>query len=177
MSRTLGPLAALVMIALFSAACSSVPADRGGSDGTKTSPTQGKAVRFSECMRDHGVGGFPDPDASGRWTVDGVVNGSSLDPDSAAWKKAIAACKDLQPPGFTGHRRSASQQKAALEFAQCVRDNGVKDFPDPDPDGALIDTDRIPSAAGKGAKDIPGLDAAGHKCGAIYAGKLGLKIP
>ena len=74
---------------------------------------------------------FPDPDASGELTIDGVVNGSSLDPSTAAWKQAIGACKDLQPSGFTGHKRSAEQQTAALEFAQCIRENGVKDFPDP----------------------------------------------
>ena len=62
-------------------------------------------MKFAECMRDNGVREFPDPDASGELTIDGVVNGSSLDPSSAAWKQAIGACKDLQPPGFTGHKR------------------------------------------------------------------------
>ena len=88
-------------------------------------------MKFAECMRENGVSEFPDPDASGELTIDGVVNGSSLDPSTAAWKEAIGACKDLQPPGFTGHKRSAEQQDAALEFAQCIRENGVKDFPDP----------------------------------------------
>ena len=65
-------------------------------------------------------------------TIDGVVNGSSLDPSTAAWKQAIGACKDLQPPGFTGHEAERpSSRTAALEFAQCIRENGVKDFPDP----------------------------------------------
>ena len=63
-------------------------------------------MKFAECMRDNGVSEFPDPDASGELTIDGVVNGSSLDPSGAAWKQAIAACKDLQPPGFTGGKRS-----------------------------------------------------------------------
>ena len=92
-----------------------------------------KAVKFAECMRDNGVSEFPDPDASGELTIDGVVNGSSLDPSSAAWKQAISACKDLEPPGFTGTKATPQQRSARLEFAQCVRDNGVKDFPDPDP--------------------------------------------
>ena len=134
-----------------------------GSGASGTSTTRAKAVKFAECMRHSGVSEFPDPDASGELTIDGVVNGSSLDPSTPAWKEATGACKDLQPPGFTGHKRSAEQQKNALEFAQCIRDNGVKDFPDPAPDGPLVDTNRIPSAAGPGGMSI--LNAATDKCG------------
>jgi len=130
-------------------------------------------MTFAECMRKNGVREFPDPDASGSLTIDGVANGSSLDTSSAAFKQAIAACKDLQPAGFTGSRRSPEQQQAALKFAQCIRDNGVKDFPDPTPDGALIDTNRMPGSPG--ARSIPGFQAAIEKCGAIYSGELGLK--
>jgi hypothetical protein len=50
-------------------------------------------------MRDNGVSEFPDSDASGRMTIDGVVNGSSLEPSAPAWEEAIGVCKDLQPPG------------------------------------------------------------------------------
>ena len=70
-----------------------------------------KAVRFAECMRENGVREFPDPDASGELTIDGVVNGSTLDPDSPAWKGAIGACKDLQPSGFTGHKRTPGSRR------------------------------------------------------------------
>jgi hypothetical protein len=150
------------MVALISAGCSNAPADTGSSGGNNTAATHEKAVKFAQCMRDNGVKEFPDPDASGEFTIESVINGSSLDPNSAAWKNAIDACKDLQPPGFTGHKRTPEQQKAALKFAQCMRDNGVKDFPDPDPDGPLIDTDRIPSAAGNGG--IARINAAGEKC-------------
>src|SRR5437867_1808899 len=92
-----------------------------------------QAVKFAECMRANGVREFPDPNASGQLTIDAIANGSSLDTNSAAFKQAISACKDLEPPGFTGGKRSPEQQKAALKFAQCIRDNGVKDFPDPAP--------------------------------------------
>jgi len=154
------PLAALAMLALI-AGCSHAPAETGA--GNNAAANREKAVTFSECMRDNGVREFPDPDASGQLTIDGVVNGSSLDTDSPAWKKAISACKDLEPPGFTGYKRSSEQQKAALVFAQCLRDNGVKDFPDPAPDEPLIDTNRIPSTARAGGMTI--LHAAMKKCG------------
>ena len=119
-------------------------------------------MKFAECMRANGVSAFPDPDASGELTIDAVANGSSLDPSAPAFKQAISACKDLEPPGFTGSKRSPQQQQAALKFAQCIRDNGVTDFPDPIPDGPLVDTNRIPSAAEPGGMSI--LNAAMRKC-------------
>ena len=164
MSRTLRPLAALAMIALISAGCSNAPAKTGtgGSGGNSTAATRQEAMKFAECMRVNGVREFPDPDASGDLTIDQIANGSSLDTSTAAFKQAISACKDLEPPGFTGGKRSPEQQKAALKFARCIRDNGVKDFPDPTPDGPLIDTNRIPSAARNGGMMI--LNAAMQKC-------------
>jgi hypothetical protein len=180
MRRTPWPLAALAVVALIGAGCSDASSENadtgaGASSGanTKTSDRD-KAVRFAECMRDNGVRGFPDPDASGELTIDGIVNGSSLDPSSPAWTKAIAACKDLQPSGFTGHKATPKEQTVRLRFARCMRDNGVEDFPDPAPDAPLIDTNRIPSAAGRGARSIPGFDAAAQKCRTAFSDGLGL---
>jgi hypothetical protein len=171
-SRKLRPLAALAMVALIGAGCSNGASETDSSGGNTNAANREKAVKFAECMRDNGVSEFPDPGASGQLTIDGVLNGSSLDPSTPAWKEAIGACKDLQPPGFTGHKRSAAQQKNALEFAQCIRDNGVKDFPDPAPDGPLVDTNRIPSAAGPGGMSI--LNAAMQRCGEAFSDRLGL---
>jgi hypothetical protein len=123
-----------------------------------------KAVKFAECMRANGVSAFPDPDASGELTIDAVANGSSVDTSSAAFKQALSACRGLEPPGFTGGKVTPSQRTARLEFARCMRDNGVPDFPDPTPDGPLIDTNRIPSLAGKDPRTAPGLQAAMQKC-------------
>jgi hypothetical protein len=159
----------LVVVAVMGAGCSKAPAGTGaGSSGGNKNAAHEQAVRFAECMRDHGVREFPDPDASGQLTIDGIVNGSSIDPDSAAFKQAISACKDLQPPGFMGHKRSAQEQEYALKFAQCMRDNGVKDFPDPVNGEPLIDTERIPSSATKGGMSI--LNAAAEKCRDFAAG-------
>ena len=130
MSRKLGPLAALAVVVLIGAGCSDAP-DENGSAGN-TNADYETAVKFAECMRDNGVSEFPDPDASDGLTIDGVVNGSSLDPSTSVWKNAIGACKDLQPAGFMGDEDiSAEEQEVRLEFAQCMRDNGVEDFPDP----------------------------------------------
>jgi len=140
-------MTAFAMLALIVAGCSSAPAGTGSSGSSNAADSREKAMKFAQCMRDNGVSHFPDPDASGALTIDQVVNGSSVDQNSATFQQALTACRDLEPAGFMGQKRSAQQQEAALKFAQCVRDNGVKDFPDPTPDGPLIDTNRIPSSA------------------------------
>jgi hypothetical protein len=167
MRRRLRPLAAVAMVALIGAGCSNEPAENdntgtGSSGGNKNTTTRDKAAKFAECMRDNGVSEFPDPDASGGLTIDGVLNGSSLDPSAPACKQAIGACKDLQPPGFTGRKRSADEQENALEFARCIRENGVEDFPDPADGEPLVDTNRIPSSASSGGMSI--LHAAMQEC-------------
>jgi hypothetical protein len=154
---------ALIAVAVLLSACgSSAPSGTGsGSGGDDTANTQ-KAVKFAECMRSNGVSNFPDPPASGQFTIDGIANGSSLDTNTPAFTQAISACRDLEPAGFEGGARSAQQQAAALEFARCVRANGVPDFPDPANGQPLVDTNRIPSASEPGGMGL--LKAAMQKC-------------
>jgi hypothetical protein len=147
------------MVALISAGCSSAPAGTGSNGAAATHQ---KAVKFAECMRANGVSAFPDPSASGAFTIDQTVNGSSLDPNSAAFRQAMSACKNLEPPGFTGGKVTPSQRTARLKFARCIRDHGVPDFPDPTPNGPLVDTNRIPSAATPAG--MSALNAAMHTC-------------
>jgi hypothetical protein len=172
MNRKRWSLAALALIAigvLISACGSSSTAgtSTGSGGGNNAAPNAQKAVKFAECMRSNGVSEFPDPGASGSFTIDGIVNGSSLNPNTPAFKQALSACRDLEPAGFMGSKRSPRQQDAALKFAQCIRENGVTDFPDPIPNGPLVDTNRIRSAAEPGGMSI--LRAAMQKCRDVAA--------
>lgn len=165
--RIPGILAAGLLV-VIAASCSTGGAGAGSSSGSNTTAAnRDQAVKFAECMRKNGVSGFPDPSASGAFTIDAIANSSSVDVNSPAFSQAIGVCKDLEPAGFTGEKRSPEQQKAALQFAQCMRDNGVKDFPDPAPDGPII--------AVNGAHSIAGFFAARDKCGAQYGDAMGLR--
>ncbi len=172
MSRRRRPTAALApiaMVALISACGSSAPAgtDTSRAGGTTLAASARQAVKFAKCMRSHGVSQFPDPSASGKLTIDAVANGSSVNTSTPAFTQAISACKDLEPAGFTGSKRSSPQQQAALRFARCIRANGVKDFPDPLPNGPLVDTNRIPSSNAPGGMSV--LRAAMQRCSSTAA--------
>jgi hypothetical protein len=168
--RTLSLLGALAAVSLFSAGCgSSAPSQTSSASGTgaanRTSTstkltTQEQAVKFAECMRASGVPHFPDPDTKGQFNF-------GVDVSPTVFVRAVRACKALEPPGALSATRTPKQQSASLRFAQCVREHGVKDFPDPANGQPLIDTTKIPSSNKPGGMTI--LNAATHKCGAILA--------
>jgi hypothetical protein len=175
MSRSPRPVAALALVALLSlisAGCgSSAPPKTGGANGTGTANStdtdagksvagQDKTVKFAECMRASGVPHFPDANAKGEFVF-------GIDVTPAVWARAVNACKALQPPGTLSAKRTPQQQTASLRFAQCMRENGVKDFPDPANGEPLINTYRIPSSATSGGMTI--LNAAVQKCHSVLA--------
>jgi hypothetical protein len=102
------------------------------SSGGPESPAQAAAfLKFSQCMRSHGVPNFPDPSSRGGIQFS---PGSGLDPTSPAFQSARSSCKKVLPGG--GPRGSppppsASDLHAALVWAQCIRKHGVPNFPDP----------------------------------------------
>jgi len=163
--RSLAAIALTATVALISACGSSAPANTVAGDSALA--TAGKAEKFATCMRRNGVSQFPDPPATGKFTIDEVANGSSLDTSTPAFTRALSACKTLEPAGFTGGRRSTEQQHAALKFARCMRANGVSDFPDPVNGEPLVDTNRIPSANQPGG--MSALKAAMQQCSSFGA--------
>lgn len=54
-------------------------------------------LKFSQCMRGHGVPDFPDFGSGGQSPPPG--GGAALDPNSPQFKTAEAACQHLLPPG------------------------------------------------------------------------------
>jgi hypothetical protein len=185
MSRKLRPLVAVALaalVSLISAGCgSNTSSETGTASSTATAGSTGaashtstartkkltaqqKGVKFSECIRAHGVSDFPDPNAKGEYQY-----GVSVTP--AVWQKAVHACKELEPPGALSGQRTPKQQSAALRFAQCIRANGVKDFPDPVDGEPLVDTYKIPSSNRPGGMTI--LNAAMQKCGKVLRESAG----
>jgi hypothetical protein len=158
--RKARPLAILAMAALIGSGALTIAAVAGAD------PNQEQAAKYSKCMRANGVNDFPDPNAEGQFLYGGVSVPKQV------WQKAIDTCKGLQPAGsWDDAGRTPEQQDAALKFAQCMRDNGVPDFPDPaTPRDPLIDTSKMRGDVS--AREIPELKPAQQACNDFFTAAL-----
>jgi hypothetical protein len=87
-------------------------------------------------MRAHGVANFPDPTSQGAIQIG---PSSGIDPNSAKFRSAQAACQRLLPNGGKpSPAQLAAAQQHALAFSACMRRHGLPDFPDPDFSGGGI---------------------------------------
>ena len=102
----------------------------GGSSGSSSSSRSG-AVAFAQCVREHGVPDFPDPQ-NGHFLISGA------DQNNPNFQSATQACQHLLPGGSaTNAGGGASNSSAELAFAHCMQTHGVPNFPDPTSNGAL----------------------------------------
>jgi hypothetical protein len=104
------------------------PSSSGASSGA------GSQLAYSKCMRAHGVTNFPDPKSTGELVLE-AHPGNGLDMNDPTFKSADQACKSLLPQ--VSPAQLAKQKDSALKYSKCMRDHGVKDFPDPNADGGL----------------------------------------
>jgi hypothetical protein len=101
----------------------------GGGGGRQLQMKMQGGLKFSQCMRAHGVPNFPDPTAQGGISI---TSASGIDPSSAAFRSAQRFCrKDLPNGGVPSPQQIAKAKRAALAFSACMRAHGLKDFPDP----------------------------------------------
>jgi hypothetical protein len=100
------------------------------SGGTAQAPGQlpAEIVKYSPCMRSHGVAGFPEPAVSGN-TISLVAPHSVL--NSPKFASASAACREYAPRKLAPPQITTADQAAYLEAAQCMRSHGIVGFPDP----------------------------------------------
>ena len=161
-------------------------------DTTADAPTDPEEamLAFTECMRDHGVD-MPDPEmakpATGGAKPGNAVIAVEGNPDDPTFQKANEACEPLMANMRSDleddPERLAEMKEQMLEFAQCMRDQGI-DMPDPtfDENGrvkmtgppleAERDSDAFNAAAeacnqGEGGPMIQAAPAGGSDSGAV----------
>jgi hypothetical protein len=122
--------------ALMIAACGS--SSNPNSAQTGTGATQSALlVKYSACMRSHGVPGFPDPSTTETPNSIGIDGynfdlPSNLNPQSPAYESADKTCQPKIGAGSGApHQIPAKAREAALANAECMRKHGVPNFPDP----------------------------------------------
>lgn len=112
-------------------------------------------LKFAQCMRQHGITEFPDPKPGGEMAV-------KISPNTPKQKMdaAMEACKKYAPNGGNPPKMDAAAIEQARQMAKCMRENGVPNFPDPDPNGLFkIDGNKL----GTGPGDAK-FDAAEKAC-------------
>jgi hypothetical protein len=137
-------VAALILVAT---ACGSSSSNEAASPGDRD-----QAIAYARCMRDNGVADFPDPDSEGRFR--GLGHEQQGSPQ---FRAAQEACRDLAPGGEHEKLGDPAFVEQMREFSQCMRENGLPDFPDPDAQGRL-------RGAGHEQQDTPQYRAAAEAC-------------
>jgi hypothetical protein len=95
---------------------------------SSSSAIDSDALAYAKCMRASGAPNFPDPQAGGGF----LFHARAGSIDSPSFKAAQAKCHKLLPEGpGSGPPPSAQTLARFLKIAQCMRKNGVYDFPDP----------------------------------------------
>jgi len=127
--RNVGALAALLTaLALTVGGCGS-----GDDSASTTSPSasanakDAQGVKFAQCLREHGVDvEDPEPGQGIRIQVGAGTPKSTVD-------AAMEACRKYDPMQQSGASADPQADAKLRKMAQCMRDNGVENFPDPEP--------------------------------------------
>jgi hypothetical protein len=148
------------------AACGSSPSSPGVASAGSTTTTaastslsgaasgasdksEGRLLKYSQCMRAHGISDYPDPSSVGSVRVT-IHPGSDLNPHDPQNVAAQEACKAFSPGGNPTPAQEAASNANALKYSQCMQANGIADFPDPNGEGTLtinVGGDIDPNAA------------------------------
>jgi hypothetical protein len=167
--------AAVAAVALLAAACGG----GGGSSGGAQSTAYQKELAYSECMRTHGVPGFPDPGSNG---IVSIQSGGAAKAKGTPGKnqtvggpqmtRAYNACRHLLPNGGVPTAAQKEQMlQQGLKFAECMRAHGISNYPDPSTAGG-------PTTIGGSGINIqsPQFQAANRACSKDLRGGGGIRI-
>ncbi len=147
-------------------------------ESTSDASEEQMALQFAQCMRDEGVDDWPDPIANADGSID-ITGGGAVGPGPASdvafgsdeVQAALPVCGPLIAGASflpnNGGGMTTETQDQLLDFAQCLRDEGV-DVSDPDlSDGAagLLDWEFDPAD--------PANAGAIEACQTLFAGAVG----
>ncbi|MET7402811.1 hypothetical protein ABZS66_55960 [Dactylosporangium sp. NPDC005572] len=118
----------------------SASATQGGGSGKRNPEADQEAfLNFAKCMREHGIP-MDDPQMDdGRFQMS-IPEGTDKEKVDAAQKE----CQQYMPNGGEPMRADPEAVEKMRKFSQCMRDNGITNFPDPTEDGGIaIDVNKL----------------------------------
>jgi hypothetical protein len=140
-----------------------------GAAHTAAAPGRAGATQLihaaAQCLRDHGIPNFPDPvfDAHGQLQIDDQLLKSLPNSVTQAAEQACRPQIDAAQQAADAQRPAATPQELAqaTRFAQCMRQHGWPNFPDPDAHGEF-------SSSTPGAMPPSKTDPAVQACRRVY---------
>ena len=88
-------------------ACKSLLPPRRTLTPAQQAEARAQGLRYSRCMRAHGISDFPDPNGQGQLEIKNQPGGD-LDPDNPRFRAANQACQQYQPGGGRGGSLSST---------------------------------------------------------------------
>lgn len=91
-------------------------------------------VEYAQCIRANGYAEFPDPGPDGRLQI------SITTPVAGEqFRAAQSACTDKLPSSMAAANAPMTPERldGLVKFAECMREDGIANFPDPTPQGAF----------------------------------------
>jgi hypothetical protein len=123
-SKLLGLVGVLAVCSLLSACGGSSGSDPANSSAGR----EEAALKFSRCMREHGVKNFPNPETSEGHSTLHVHNGpGGVEASPQVMEAAQKACQHYQEallPKLTPQER-VQREEAVQKFAACMRQHGI----------------------------------------------------
>jgi hypothetical protein len=155
--RVVGIVATTVLVLTGCGGGNPHPSGNSSSAGRTTSTPS--AIAYSVCMRAHGVPNFPDPDVKGNLRA---VGPQQLGVSTPRYQAAEQVCRQQLPAGGSLQQQTQQclvagdcpqvlvQQLLTVErkYAQCLRSDGIPNWPDP-------------TISAKGGRPVFDLSAAG----------------
>jgi hypothetical protein len=121
-----------------------------------------RARQYAQCMREHGVP-MQDPDEGGPK----IDSGEEISKQQLS--VADEACRAFAPADDAKqHVPDPAELEKLRQFAQCLRDHGVPDWPDPEPDGSFGQDPEVVNA-----KNSPHMRSAMEVCQDLLPGSNG----
>lgn len=141
------------------------------SSGSGAATAADNALKFSRCMRQHGVKNFPDPELSGGHAKLTFKAGpGSTSPQTV--EAAQAACRHFQAasePKLTPQERVAREEDV-LRFARCMREHGVNIHASTQGGGVQIRLQAHDTSGGPNPES-PAFQSAQKACQGLLPGK------
>jgi hypothetical protein len=167
-NRPLLVLSALVALTGGLAACSSsgdVSPNSSTSANANAQQQLDLGRQFAQCARDHGYPNFQDPQWNGdKLEYEAPADGGKEQLDEIA---QIPECKTISDQ-IRGHNRSENPTPSAadlqklMQFAKCMREQGLTEWPDPKADGTFPITGTPLENEGQSERYFNALDACKH---------------